>query len=203
MSTSLKSPKWIMLTALIFHLCAANRQLGPKLGPAPAPDLDSELITYDPNSAPCKPSSNRYMNKRFNQHHFCTLNSYGTDHKLWTKFIKDHKVCNYKSGIKSFLDNSEKNQVEDVCSPSGGKLFERHTNLCISKQAFCFIEVRWDDNCEVWKVSNVTQHIILACDEIRRKCLPVHFEKNPQNSQPHEKSLKCSSSEEEGSVQVE
>ncbi|XP_036435908.1 uncharacterized protein LOC118814416 [Colossoma macropomum] len=190
------SPKWTVLTVLIFHLCTAKLQLGPKPGPAPAPDPDSELITYDPNSAPCKPSSNGYKNEIFNKQHLATLRKYGTDLKLWTtyiKHIKDPAICYKTYRIKSFLDESVAKQVEKVCSPSGGKLFERGKNLCISNKAFNFIEVRWNENCEAWKVSNVTQHIILACDEIDQKCLPVHFEKNPQNLLPNKNSPNCGS----------
>ncbi|KAL7886454.1 hypothetical protein AOLI_G00041750 [Acnodon oligacanthus] len=192
-----KSPKCSALTILIFHLCSAKLQLQPKPGPVSTPDPDSELIPYEPNSAPCRPSCGRHMNERFNKQHLATLSSYGTDRRLWTKYIRRIKVCSNKSGIKSFLDKSEAKQVEKVCSPSGGKLYERGKNLCISNQAFSFIEVHWDENCEVWKVSNVYQHIILACDEIEVKCLPVHFQTNSQNRQPDEKSLTCSSSEEE------
>ncbi|KAL7875283.1 hypothetical protein SRHO_G00062530 [Serrasalmus rhombeus] len=195
MSTSLKSPKWSVLTILIFHLCSAKLQLQPKPGPVSTPDPDSELIPYKPNSAPCKPSSNSDMNKRFNKHHLAPLSSYGTDRKLWTKYIKRIKVCNNKRGIKSFLDKSEAKQVENVCSPSGGKLFEKGKNLCISNQAFSFIEVHWDNNCNVWDVSSVTQHIILACDKIKNKCLPVHFEKNSQNRLPNANFPNCGSSE--------
>ncbi|KAL6489586.1 hypothetical protein MHYP_G00033270 [Metynnis hypsauchen] len=201
------SPKWMMLTVLIFHLCAANRQLGPKPGPAPAPDPDSELITYCHNCAPCERLCNNTKNENFNKYHLAELSSFGTDRELWTNHIKDINVCKNIKGIKSFLEKSQKKQVEEVCSPSGGKLFERGKNLCISKQAFSFIEVRWDENCNVWDVSKVTQHIILACDEIdfpeEKKCLPVHFEDNSQKYLPVEEFPNCNSSEEEGSVQAE
>lgn len=144
------------------------------------------------NPRPCAPSNNWSGPDRFNRHHLRPDTPTTTEIENWSTFLKEIYSCS--RDMQSFLSHEQKKKVDDVCTEAGGKVYERNTNLCISKNKFNFIEVRVkSDECKVFKVSNVTQHIILGCDKFRDKCLPVHFQSNSKNLIPQDSDRNCGS----------
>ncbi|KAA0703088.1 hypothetical protein E1301_Tti010804 [Triplophysa tibetana] len=163
----------IIILLICLHLCTAD------------------LGIMEINRIPCA-HDNWSGNDRFMKHHLHPDTPTTTDIEEWTKFIKKINCCSRV--MQSFLNPEQTSKVEQVCTEAGGKVFQPNNNLCISKDKFTFIEVRVSsDECKVFKVSNVTQNIILGCDRFREKCLPVHFESNSNNKTPQKSDTNCGS----------
>lgn len=164
----------IIILLICLHLCTAD------------------LGIMESNRFPCGPSKNWSGLDRFKQHHLHQDTPTTTDIEEWTKFIRKINSCSRV--MQSFLNPEQTSKVNQVCTEAGGKVFQPNKNLCISKNKFTFIEVRMSfDGCKVFKVSNVTQNIILGCDKLRDKCLPVHFESNSHNVTPQKNHTNCGS----------
>lgn len=165
---------FIIILLIALHLCTA----------------DIEIL--EPNRRPCA-SGNWPAPDRFNKRHLRPDTPNTTDIEEWSKFIKDINGCS--RDVQTFLNSQERSKVDQVCAATGGKVYGQNSNLCISKTRFTFFEVRVNCNeCKVFKVSNVTQHIILGCDKFREKCLPVHFQTNSNNMTPENSQKNCGSS---------
>ncbi|KAI2655414.1 Angiogenin [Labeo rohita] len=105
----------------------------------------------------------------------------------WQKFID--RINTWDRPIQSFLPFKEAGRVIAVCS-SGGKVYRG--NLCISKKLLTFFTVVINNRKQVKKVKVQTQHVILGCDKIKNKCLPIHFEANLNDAVPDNNKPDCS-----------
>lgn len=66
-------------------------------------------------------------------------------------------------------------------------------NLCISKKTFSFITVNIDSKKKIVKsVKRQKQHVVLACDKFKNKCLPDHFQANTKKDKPNNNKPDCS-----------
>uniref|UniRef100_A0A3B3BPS1 Si:dkey-237j11.3 n=1 Tax=Oryzias melastigma TaxID=30732 RepID=A0A3B3BPS1_ORYME len=134
--------------------------------------------------SPCLMSSNDNAYDRFIRHHIPPDSPTTVDETVWERFIKDHGLC--ERPLQSFLHPDDKNRVKAVCTKRGGKVHKG--NLCISLNKFSFITVEYAvGSCRVKK----TKHLILACDKVNNMCLPVHFQRNPNNENPREHARYC------------
>ncbi|KAL1274282.1 hypothetical protein QQF64_027096 [Cirrhinus molitorella] len=105
----------------------------------------------------------------------------------WQKFI--NKIHTWDRPVQSFLPYREAKRVIAVCS-SGGKMYEG--NLCISKDSLTFFTVEINDRKQVKRVKVQEQYVILGCDKINNKCLPIHFEANLNDAIPDNNKPDCS-----------
>ncbi len=65
-------------------------------------------------------------------------------------------------------------------------------NLCISKEPFKFFTVKINKKrTRVKKVKVQKQHVILGCDKIKNRCLPIHFEENKHDAVPDNNNPDC------------
>lgn len=139
-------------------------------------------------SQPCTDAKNQNAYDTFLKHHL--RKDTPTDpHKLreWQKFI--NRIKTWDRPIQSFLPFREERRVTAVCS-SGGKMYGG--NLCISKKHFKFFTVEINNRKQVKKVKVQEQHVILGCDKIENKCLPIHFEANINDAAPDNNKPDCS-----------
>lgn len=139
------------------------------------------------NDVPCQPSINNNAHDTFLRHHAPPGSPTTNDQNSWQEFIRDKKLCNRP--IQSFIPNEERARLIAVCSAAGGKVYNR--NLCISKEDFTFFTVTVDKKCVVTSVKQETKRLILACDKVDNKCVPVHFEANAKNVKPNDTALDC------------
>lgn len=141
------------------------------------------------NLKPCQRSNNNNAYDRFIRRHIPPNSPTTLNKSVWERFIKNHGLC--ERSVQSFLHPDDKNRVKAVCTKRGGKVYEG--NLCISLNKFSFITVRYGvGSCRVKSVrKEKNKHLILACDKVNNRCLPVHFEKNPDNEKPSEDARLC------------
>ncbi len=170
-----------IILMLSFHLCLAH-------------------LEFNIRPQAKKPCTHRCTPKKqddFQKKHLLEETPKTMDLEVWSRFLEKHHLCSNKNrSVQSFLDSNQKSKVEEVCTPAGGKVFKPDSNLCISKKTFSFFEVFVSiDECKVFKVSNVSQHIILGCDKLIKKCLPVHFEFNKHNDKPQNGGKNCQSAQ--------
>ncbi|GAA6087684.1 uncharacterized protein LOC113644163 [Tachysurus ichikawai] len=139
------------------------------------------------NISPCMYSSKTGAYEAFLTKHVRSDAPETLDQNQWQAFIRQVGMCNRP--VQSFIPYALKQQVDNVCSPSGGKTYMY--NLCVSKQEFNFITVYVDNNCVVTRVMPEKKYLLLACDEIEHYCRPVHFQINPNNDGPDDKNPDC------------
>lgn len=147
----------------------------------------SDLDMLHP-SQPCTEAENNNGYNTFLSRHLRKGIPTDLDKKKWQKFIT--KLDSWKRKKQSFFRFTESKRVVAVCS-SGGKMYKG--NLCISKKIFSFITVNIDSKNKIVKsVKRQKQHVILACDKFKNKCLPDHFQANTKNSKPNNNKPDCS-----------
>ena len=140
------------------------------------------------NDSPCQPSKYNNAHNTFIKRHLrqgipSTLNK-----TVWEKYLRDNADCSRPT--QSFLPVKDQEKVDAVCSSAGGKRFKQ--NLCISTSRFNFVTVRSEVNtCVVVSIKSETKYLILACDVLENRCLPVHFEGNPKSLSPDNNAPPC------------
>ncbi|XP_031432833.1 uncharacterized protein LOC116222535 [Clupea harengus] len=148
-----------------------------------------EIVAVDDqNSMPCMLSDRTTAYKTFLKRHILEGAPSTKDQNAWEELLRNKNFCFRPT--QSFLPESERQRVEAVCSPSGGKVFKG--NMCISKESFSFITVRVQSGtCGIKRIDREQKHLILACEKLRNVCQPVHFEGNPQNLVPDQNRPDC------------
>ncbi|XP_041961989.1 uncharacterized protein LOC121720139 [Alosa sapidissima] len=142
----------------------------------------------DQNSMPCMLSDHTTAYKTFLKRHILEGAPSTDDQNAWEELLRNKKFCSRPT--QSFLPESERQRVEAVCSPSGGKAFRG--NMCISKEPFSFITVRVEQGtCGIKRIVHERKHLILACEKLQNVCQPVHFEGNPQSLVPDQNKPDC------------
>ncbi|KAL0149105.1 hypothetical protein M9458_055537 [Cirrhinus mrigala] len=106
----------------------------------------------------------------------------------WQKFI--NKIQTWDRPEQCFFPFWAYNSVIAVCS-SGGKIYGGR-NLCISKEPLSFVYVKVNNKKQVTEVKNKKEYVILGCNKIENKCLPVHFEANRNDAKPDNNKENCS-----------
>ncbi|KAK7129565.1 hypothetical protein R3I93_019260 [Phoxinus phoxinus] len=111
------------------------------------------------------------------------------DKSEWQKFIGH--IGTWDRPIQSFFLKSEHSNAFAVCS-TAGKIYPSR-NLCISKKPISFYNVKVSQNKKVTDVKLITdRHVILGCEKIENKCLPIHFEANENKAKPADNAPNCS-----------
>lgn len=142
----------------------------------------------DQNSTPCLLSNRTTSYKTFLKRHILEGAPSTEDQNAWEELLRNKRFCHRPT--QSFLPESERQRVEAVCTPAGGKTFKG--KMCISKEAFSFITVRVEHGtCGIKRIDRERKHLILACEKFRNICQPVHFEGNPQSLVPDQNRPDC------------
>lgn len=137
---------------------------------------------------PCLLSNRTTSYKTFLKRHILEGAPSTDDQNAWEDLLRNKKFCFRPT--QSFLPESERQRVEAVCTPAGGKTFRG--NMCISKEPFSFITVRVEHGtCGIKRIDRERKHLILACERFRNVCQPVHFEGNPQSLVPDQNRPDC------------
>ncbi|KAJ8287900.1 hypothetical protein COCON_G00005590 [Conger conger] len=156
----------------------------------PAASLFLALATgaIDPNFQPCMPSARTDAYNTFLHRHVHSVPPERDEMDAWTAFLKNNNFCNRP--VQSFFPYDDMRRVVDVCARTGGKIHLR--NLCISKGNFSFITLTvQNETCAIKRIERESKHIILACEEIKNTCQPVHYQKNPENYAPKDSAPDC------------
>ncbi|KAK9976723.1 hypothetical protein ABG768_021928 [Culter alburnus] len=137
---------------------------------------------------PCAEVGNEKQFQTFLDHHLRK----GTPNSLkigeWQSFI--NKIDTWDRPIQSFFPIKEYNNAIGVCS-TGGKIYGGR-NLCISKKPLKFFDVTINEKKQVMDVKFRTDYVILGCNKINNKCLPIHFEANENGATPDNNKPNCS-----------
>ncbi|XP_077381988.1 uncharacterized protein LOC144021756 [Festucalex cinctus] len=150
--------------------------------------LSSARQTRARNDAPCQPSKWNNGYNTFVKRHIRSGFPASRDAGEWGRYIKNNGGCDRPT--QSFLDPRDLERVRAVCTSNGGKVFE--DNLCISSEPFSFVTVRSEPGtCGVRNVVRESKHLILACEVLENRCLPVHFEGNPKSVKPGNNARGC------------
>ncbi|KAL2084711.1 hypothetical protein ACEWY4_020229 [Coilia grayii] len=170
--------KAVALTALLFlfHTSTSTKQQQQQ-----QQQQQQHGAQDKPHPHPCMAAGGHVYNT-FLKRHLPPNQPTTEDQNEWTRFIEGHRLCGRPT--QSFLHPNDKQQVDGVCSPDGGRTVRE--NLCISTQKFSFFTVRMrkNNNCQVHKVKQEFKHIILGCSKVNNTCRPVHFEGNPDGKEP-------------------
>ncbi|XP_069374636.1 uncharacterized protein [Paralichthys olivaceus] len=154
----------ILLTGLIFTVVQAES----------TSNLTLERRRY---KEPCQKNITLKNDQNFMKNHIIHKNFDLRDTKAWTRYLEDNKLLN-RARIQSFLLASSRNDVEQICSPSGLRVkSNKDGNLCSSKETMPVYEVKIFSKRKL-TVKRHVRHVIVACSMVRKRCLPVHYEGN-------------------------
>lgn len=95
----------------------------------------------------------------------------------FNRYLTDMRLCDRPS--QSFIRNKDSERVLSICNGFGRELCPYHSNLCISnfKILVYHVKVSRDRRCKIKYLKPKTEYVIVACDNIGNRCLPVHYEK--------------------------
>uniref|UniRef100_A0A3B4UTB5 Ribonuclease A-domain domain-containing protein n=1 Tax=Seriola dumerili TaxID=41447 RepID=A0A3B4UTB5_SERDU len=93
-------------------------------------------------------------------------------------YLQGKRLCG-RAPVQTFID-ARVGAVHQICSRSGLRVQSSPGNLCISRSRMQVFDVISDQNCSMnrMRVQKGSQKVIVACDKVNNRCLPVHFEKN-------------------------
>lgn len=92
-------------------------------------------------------------------------------------YLKRKKLCG-RTAVQSFIDEDE-DKVKQVCGTSGNQVVPqpgRSGNLCISKKKMRVYDV-YSTKCSRINSKMKIRKVVLACDKVGNRCLPVHYQK--------------------------
>ncbi|XP_072316640.1 angiogenin [Eucyclogobius newberryi] len=140
------------------------------------------------NEAPCQLSKWNNGFRTFLKRHIRDGMPRSLDQNEWEKYIRNNGGCDRPT--QSFLSPDDLERVKAVCSKEGGKTYKE--NLCISQEPFRFVTVRSQPGtCGIRSITSEEKHLILACEVLDNRCVPVHFEGNPTNLKPSNNARGC------------
>lgn len=87
-------------------------------------------------------------------------------------YLEKNGLCG-RVPVQSFI-RATKAQVAQVCGTAGNRVVGSG-NLCISQSTMEIYDV--ESECFVKNVTVRHHKVVLACDKVGQKCLPVHYKK--------------------------
>ncbi|KAF3697738.1 hypothetical protein EXN66_Car013418 [Channa argus] len=105
----------------------------------------------------------------------------------WESYLKRNGLCNRSR--QSFIKKKDKRHVKEICKGSGLHLYD---NLCISTKTMVVYDIRVRDSrsCKIESLNNDRKYVIVACDKVENRCLPVHFQEY-RNQRPDRNAQRC------------
>lgn len=129
---------------------------------------------------PCYNKSSEYKYNKFVKNHILHDSFDRNSLDAWKRYLKKEGLwC--RTPVQSFISDSEWN-VDRICSSDGHRLADSVTyagNLCISNSEMLIYDVtiRKTNKGRKMNVTRAQRPVIVACDNVGNKCLPVHFQK--------------------------
>ncbi|ROL43510.1 Apolipoprotein L3 [Anabarilius grahami] len=141
---------------------------------------DNGTFSYDkPEMFPDKPCQKSKKNNAYNiftQRHILQVDFDTNSIEAWAKYLTTKKLCGRtKTKPQSFLHYKDTDRIKGICN-NRGTIKEK--NLCISDETFNVFIVQSSvrkGKCEV-SLSKGQYYVIVACDVINNRCLPVHYD---------------------------
>ncbi|KAK9971329.1 hypothetical protein ABG768_024702 [Culter alburnus] len=155
---------------------------------------DNGMFSYDkPEMFPDKPCQKSKKNNAYNiftQRHILQDDFNTNSKEAWAKYLTTKKLCGRtKKNPQSFLRYKDTDRIKGICN-NRGTIKEK--NKCISDEKFDVFIVQSSvkkGKCEV-SFSKDKYYVIVACDVINNRCLPVHYDGQTQN-RPSKPGQKC------------
>lgn len=81
-----------------------------------------------------------------------------------------------RTSLQSFIESSDQVNIEGICSQNGRRLINTQDNLCISSSVILVYDIQFLYGCNL-NVIQKHKPVIVACNNVKNRCRPVHFEK--------------------------
>lgn len=134
------------------------------------------LGIFGPASEPCTRENYEVNYRKFVHKHVLQTDFDRNSPRAWESYLKDQQLwCRVGAPIQSFVEPSQ--NVDDVCTD--GLRVLNGGNLCISQSEMKVYDVtttKNNDDCTI-DVQPRQTYVIVACDKVGNRCLPVHYEK--------------------------
>lgn len=89
------------------------------------------------------------------------------------RYLRKKNLCHRR--VQTFIMKDNEYDVVQICNGLGWRV---HGNLCISGSAFEVYDLNVNTfSCRVYSIVRGSTYVIVACDRVGNRCLPVHFEK--------------------------
>ena len=96
------------------------------------------------------------------------------------RYLEEERICGERPN-QALIDTTQKD-IKQVCTRRGWRLQGTSSgdkgNLCISKssQSMYIVQSNNLNGCTVTNVKPLSQKVVLACNNVENRCLPVHLE---------------------------
>jgi len=135
------------------------------------------------NNSPCLATLNNNAYAQFKRKHILS-DVFDTNSLMdWSNYLIKQKLCGTdRPSQQSFVHNE--NSIINICNGGGIRFRDRNTNsykdnLCTSRATFTVYIVtkiqQWKP-CVVVDVKVIQSYVVVACDVVGNKCLPVHYQ---------------------------
>lgn len=99
---------------------------------------------------------------------------------LLHRYLEKYHLCG-RTEVQSFIEDGE-GQVQQICGSTGRRVkgaTGKKGNLCISKSIMTVYNVKSVKNpaCKVNSAELRKHKVVVACNKVQKRCLPVHYEK--------------------------
>ncbi len=135
---------------------------------------------------PCQRSLNNNAYKQFKRRHVLLRDFDTTRTSAWVDYLTTMDLCG-RTHLQSFLRKNDIDSIKRICNGQGVRQ-RQSQNLCISKRRFRVytVESAWKNGrCEV-QLQTKRSYVIVACEVIGNRCLPVHYDKQTDTEPPQD-----------------
>ncbi|XP_037312503.2 uncharacterized protein LOC119198974 [Pungitius pungitius] len=126
----------------------------------------------------CTTKSGQDEYKDFVKKHFVQKKFDRKSRVQWKKYIEDKGLCHREE--QSFLEQEDQKNVEAICGVKGHQVQDiyqpKQKNLCISTGKMIMYHLKVENKCEVTVCRREKTPVVVACNKVANKCLPVHFQ---------------------------
>lgn len=144
---------------------------------------------FSNRSFPCQSARNNNAFNNFTRKHILTTSLSSRQTRAWADYLMAKRLCG-REPLQSFLRKDDTDSVIRICNGRGVRYRQ---NMCISKRSFTVYLVRsvlTDTRCEIQSIDKENSYVIVACEVIENRCLPVHYQ-GQNNSRPSRSGLIC------------
>lgn len=146
------------------------------------PEMFADIF---PNWAhPCQRSLNNNAYNQFKRRHVLLRDFDTRRTSAWVDYLTTMNLCG-RTRLQSFLRKNENDSIIRICN---GRGVRRGHNLCTSQRRFTVYTVESalrNGRCEV-QFQTERSYVIVACEVIGNRCLPVHYERQTNTAPPRD-----------------
>lgn len=132
---------------------------------------------------PCQRSQNNNAYNHFKQRHILSRQFNTRRTSAWADYLTRTNLCG-RTTLQSFLHKNDINSIKRICN---GRGVRDRGNLCISRRTFTVYIVESflrNGRCEVNRLHHGEYYVVVACEVIENRCLPVHYERQRNTGPP-------------------